>query len=156
MFYNVSDDFQNFIFFWSGDSSRVENNTVIRTRPGNATVNVVFTFRNNGFEFRNNIFVVADSLQVFGSGAYDAWNFDQLHENNLYYSVDGTSKDPVGKPLGNGEIIGNPLFVDYKNKNFRLKENSPARGKGASLGYKKDFENKPLPKTNPDIGAYQY
>lgn len=132
--FNVSDDFQQFIFYWSGDSSRIENNTVIRTRPANATVNVVFTFRKKGFIFRNNIFVIADSLKVFGSGAYDAWSFDQLHEHNLYYSIDGSSKDPVGKPLGKGELVADPLFVDYANKDYRLKKDSPARGKGSNGG----------------------
>jgi hypothetical protein len=130
--YNVSDDFQEFIFYWSGDSSRIENNTVIRTRPANATVNVVLTFRKKGFIFRNNIFVIADSLKVFGSGAYDAWSFDQLHEHNLYYSIDGSSKDPVGKPLGKGELVADPLFVDYANKDYRLRKDSPARGKGSN------------------------
>jgi len=139
--YNVSDDFQQFIFYWSGDSSRIEHNTVIRTRPANAKVNVVLTFRKKGFIFRNNIFVIADSLKVFGSGAYDAWSFDQLHEYNLYFSMDGSSPDPVGKPLGKGELVADPLFVDFANKDYRLKKDSPARGKGSD---------------GADLGALQY
>lgn len=156
VYYNVSDDFQQFIFFWSGDSSRIENNTVIRSRPKNSTVNVVFTFRKSGFEIRNNIFVVSDSLKVFGTGAYDARNFDQLHEYNLYYSIDGTSKDPVGQPLTKGEMIVNPLFVDYNQRNLELQSVSPARNAGASLGYDIDFRNRPVPAEKPDIGAYQF
>lgn len=156
IYYNVSDDFQQFIFFWSGDSSLVDHNTVIRTRPANSTVNVVLTFRKNGFQFRNNIFVVADSLQVFGSGAYDAWNFDQLHENNIYYAIDG-SYDPVGKPLGKGEFIANPQFIDDSNHNYRLQSTSPCIDKATSMDYSRDIDHHGVPYGQAaDLGAYEF
>jgi hypothetical protein len=155
--YNVSDDFQQFIFFWEGDSSRIENNTVIRTRPSNSSVNVVFTFKHNGFVVRNNIFVLTDSLQVFAGGAYDARNFNQLHENNIYHVAGKSSVDPVGKPLGKGEIIADPKLVNWKGHDFRLLPGSPAIDAGQQLGYKKDFEDKPVPAgAKPDIGAFEF
>ncbi len=129
---NISDDYQQFIFFWSGDSSKIENNTVIRTRPPNASVNVVFTFKDGGFEVRNNIFVVGHGLEVFGSGAYDARNFNQLHESNVYFSADGTSPNPIGAKPGREEVVADPKFTDPKNKNYQ--PTAPAaQNKGASL-----------------------
>lgn len=155
--YNVSDDYQQFIFFWAGDSSRIENNTVIRTKPANSSVNVVFTFKNSGYIVRNNIFVLADTVQVFAGGAYDARNFNQLHENNIYYVVDNSTSDPVGKPLGKGEIVADPKLVDWKNNNFHLQANSPAIDAGQSLGYRQDFDKKPVPAgKKPDIGAFEF
>lgn len=132
--YNVSNDYQNFIFFWDGDSSRVENNTVLRTKPANSSVNVVFTFKNNGYVIRNNIFVVANELQVFAGGAYDALNFDQVHENNLYFTVDSRFHDPIRQPLGRGEFIADPMFVDLERNDFRLRANSPAIDAGEITG----------------------
>ncbi len=155
--YNVSDDYQQFIFFWAGDSSRIENNTVIRTRPPNSSVNVVFTFKNSGYIVRNNIFVLGDSMQVFSGGAYDARNFEQLHENNIYYVAGNKTVDPVGKPLGNGEMVADPKLVDWKNNNFHLQEGSPAIDAGQHLGYKQDFDKKPVPTgKKPDIGAFEF
>ena len=61
--YNVSDDFQQFIFFWSGRDCLVEHNTVICTRPQNSRVRVVFSFFDKNNIIRNNIFVVANDLQ---------------------------------------------------------------------------------------------
>jgi hypothetical protein len=77
------------------------------------------------------------------------------HDHNLYYSA-GNS-DPIGVPVGKGDIIADPLFVDYENRNFRLKEKSPARNKGVKLGYTIDLDNYPLlGKNSTDIGAYEF
>jgi hypothetical protein len=155
--YNVSDDYQQFIFFWEGDSSKVENNTVIRTRPANSTVNTVFSFKHSGYLIRNNIFVLANGLQAFAGGAYDARNFNQLHENNIYFVVDKTITDPVGKPLGKGELVADPRFIDFKNANYHLQYGSVAIDAAQHLGYKKDFDNNKLPVgKKPDIGAYEF
>ena len=155
--YNVSDDFQQFVFFWAGDSSRVENNTVIRTKPANSKVNVVFTFKNSGYIIRNNIFVMANGLKVFAGGAYDARNFNQLHENNIYYMSDHSTADPVGQSLGKGEMIKRPFFVDFKNNDFHLLPNSPAIDCGQNLGYNQDFDNHPVPfGKKVDIGAFEF
>jgi len=155
--YNVSDDYQQFIFFWDGDSSTIENNTVIRTRPANSGVNVVFTFKNSGYVIRNNIFVLSDSLQVFAGGAYDARNFNQVHENNLYFRPSGNSLDPIGQITGKGEIIANPKFRNSEKSDFRLCCNSPAIDKGQNLGDTSDYLYNPVPSGKmPDIGAFEF
>ena len=95
VWYNVSDDYQEFIFWWSGNNSRMDNNTIIRTRPSNnGAVNTVFTMSNARFTARNNIFVVANSVQVWvtGGGNYGS----VLRENNLYYCTDNSTTDPSG------------------------------------------------------------
>ena len=77
--YNVSYDYQQFIFFWSGRDCIVENNTVICTRPQNSRVSVVFSFFDKNNIIRNNIFVVANNLQVFtGTNVYGAELYDEL------------------------------------------------------------------------------
>jgi hypothetical protein len=155
--YNVSDDYQQFAFFWAGDSSRIENNTIIRTKPANSRVNVVFTFKNSGYIIRNNIFILSDSLQVFAGGAYDAKNFNQLHENNLYYVPSGNTFHPVGQPLGKGELITDPEFRNFEKSDFRLRPNSAAIDAGQDIGYKLDFLHNPVPSgKKADIGAFEY
>jgi len=80
---------------------------------------------------------------------------DHPHDHNLYYSIG--NPDPIGVPAGKGDIVADPLFADYENRNFRLKENSPARNKGVKLGYTVDLDNYPLfGKNSTDIGAYEF
>ncbi len=159
VYYNFSDDYQQFVFFWGGNHSNVDNNTVIRTRPSkNGAVNTVFTMRNGDFTLRNNIFVVANNVQVLVSAPYNVGNYDKVvHQNNFYYSVDGSVADPCGKPLGNGEKIANPAFVNKDGFAYGLGLGSPAIGAGLNLNYSSDLFNKPIPKgTSPDLGVCQY
>ena len=158
VYYNLSDDYQQFIFYWGGNNSKIENNTVIRTKPSlNGAVNTVFTMRKGNFTVRNNIFVVANGVQVFVTAPYDVGNYNQvIHENNLYYCTDGSTDDPCGKPLGAGEIIANPHFVDINTSNYQLSSASPAVNSGIVLGYELDLDNIPLGKNQiPDMGAYE-
>jgi hypothetical protein len=80
---------------------------------------------------------------------------DQPHDHNLYFSID--NPDPIGINPGKGDIVANPLFIDYKNENFRLSKNSPARNHGANLGYAEDLDGYPVPRNSlTDIGAYEF
>lgn len=157
--HNISDDFQEFIFFWGGKDCLVENNTVLCTRPSNSRVRVVFSFAHaNEVMVRNNIFVVANGLQVFaGDSVYSADKYDQPRENNIYFSLDGSQKNPCGKLLGKGEIIADPLFVNLKGGNYHLQPGSPAVDAGVLPKTLLDFDNSPIPFGKaPDIGAYEY
>ncbi len=158
VYYNLSDDYQQFIFYWGADSSRIENNTVIRSKPSlNGAVNTVFTMRKENFTVRNNIFVVANGVQVFVTAPYDVGNYEKVvHENNLYYCTDGSTDDPCGKPLGDREMISDPGFVDIENGNYKLSSESAAINRGLDLGYELDLVNVPIEKSNiPDLGAYE-
>jgi len=157
--YNVSDDYQEFIFFWAGTNCVVENNTVLCLKPRNSRVRVVFSFANKGeVTVRNNIFVLANGLQVFGGDSvYTATKWNQPHYNNLYYVVDGTKIDPCGIPLGKGDIIADPLFIDLQNRDLHLQAGSPAVDAGVDVGQSLDFDNKPVPGGKvPDIGAFEF
>lgn len=164
--YNLSDDKNQFIGGGSMKNVRVFNNTVIRTREPNVDRFVFWTFypARNSFVVRNNIFVIPNDMKVFGPFVKPAGDVrvatrstigEHPHDHNLYYSP-GNS-DPIGVPAGKGDIVADPLFADYENRNFRLKENSPARNKGVRLGYTVDLDNYPLPgKNSIDIGAYEF
>jgi len=157
--YNVSDDYQEFIFLWSGKNCFVENNTVLCTRPQNSRVRVVFSFNEGNNIIRNNIFVVANGIQVFtGTNVYGAERYDQqIFDHNLYWSADGSREDPCGLPLGEGDLIADPRFVDLEKLNLHLRDDSQAIDAGIALGYTLDFEGNPVPSgTALDIGAYEY
>ncbi len=135
---NVSDDYQQFVAF---DTSviparyRVDHNTVIRSRRPNAcNVFAVFYYRDLGPEpqdswmtITNNIFYTPMCKVLRGTYSFKSYNFP--HSNNVFY--DG-GKDPVGYPLGPGDIIADPRFVDFFARDLRLEPGSPALGKGAT------------------------
>ncbi|MBA3631823.1 MAG: hypothetical protein H0W58_03265 [Acidobacteria bacterium] len=164
--YNLSDDKNQFIGGGSMKNVRVFNNTVIRTREPNVDRFVFWTFypARNSFIVRNNIFVIPNDMKVFGPFVKPAGDVrvatrstigEHPHDHNLYYSAG--NPDPIGVPAGKGDIVADPLFVDYENRNFRLKENSPARKKGVKLGYTVDLDNYPLlGKNSTDRGAYEF
>ena len=157
--YNVSDDYQEFIFFWEGTNCIVENNTVLCLKPSNSRVRVVFSFENeNEVTVRNNIFVLANSLQVFGGdNVYSADKWNQPHSNNIYFVVDGTQENPCGIPLGKGDMISDPLFMDLENRDLHLRAGSPAVDAGVDVDRKMDFEDNAVPQgAMPDIGAYEF
>jgi hypothetical protein len=157
--HNISEDFQDFIFFWAGTDCIVEHNTVLSIKPQNSRLNVVFSFhKENTVTIRNNIFILANGLQVFaGDSVYEANKYDQYHYNNIYHCIDGSVKDPVGKSLGKGEIISNPLFIDFERRNLRLTPGSPAVDAGTKSEVTWDLEGNKIPFGKaPDIGAYEY
>ncbi len=157
-YYNLSDDYQQFIFYWGGNNSKVENNTVIRTRPSNnGAVNTVFAMKNGDFSLRNNIFVVGNGIQVLNTAPYDMGNYEKVvHEHNLYFCNDESTTDPCGKPLNMGEMITDPGFLSWSLCDYHLNFDSPAVDAGTNLGYTLDLENKTVPQNKlPDIGAYE-
>jgi hypothetical protein len=159
--HNISDDWQQFIFFWGGKGCLVEHNTVLCRRPQNSNIHVVFTFpkgvaKNN--HIRNNIFCVTRGLQVFaGESPYYPMDYDQPHDHNLFFSLDGSVDDPIGTEPGEGDIIANPRFVNLDKLDLRLRAGSPAIDAAADAGLAIDFEGNPR-STNkaPDIGAYEF
>ena len=160
--YNLSDDTNQFIGGGSMKNILVYNNTVIRTREPNVDRYVFWTFNHDStfMIVRNNIFVVAKDIKVFGpyvkpKGHKRAMVGDQPHDHNLYFSID--NPDPIGISPGKGDIVTNPLFIDDKNENFRLRKNSPAVNHGANLGYTNDIDGYPVPRNDlTDIGSYEF
>ncbi|CAN5848256.1 hypothetical protein BH24BAC1_BH24BAC1_15740 [soil metagenome] len=161
--YNLSDDRNQFIGGGSMKEVQVYNNTVIRTREPNVDRFVFWTFYPEGTSFivKNNIFVIANDMKVFGPfkkpvGHVRTAIGDHPHEHNLYYSP--SNPDPIGVAPGKGDIVADPLFVDLENRNFRLKEKSPARNKGTVTAFNgSDLDGRLISKKRkPALGAFEF
>jgi hypothetical protein len=163
--HNVSDDYQQFIA-WDTTTRPsnflVEHNTVIRIHPENAcALFTMFYYREEGVDpdeswltFRNNVFYTA-WRPVLDNADYPC---NYPHGHNLFYTPSGSAiSDPVGYPLGPGDIIGDPQFVDFGARDLHLQPTSPAIDMGADLGYTNDYDANPVPiGPAPDAGAYEY
>ncbi len=161
--YNVCDDYQSWLGLTNVQNIRVEHNTVLRVRKHEG-YNDFFWFNehlgDNVVFLRNNIFVIGDGIPPI---YYHGDGKSQHHDHNLYYCLDrrtfedGQTFSVLGTPLGEQEQIANPMFVDFENRDLRLRAGSPAIDAGLDLGYTEDFNGNPVPYGNtPDIGAYEY
>lgn len=159
--YNVSDDYQQFIAFDTTtrpSGYRAEHNTVVRTRPENAVAvfaglyyrEVVAPPSADWLSFRNNVFSVPAAKVLRGSYTFAAFDFP--HDHNIYFG----QPDPLGYPLGAGDVIADPKFVNFPG-DLRLKPSSPAIDAGVNLGYTRDLLWNRVPTGRaPDAGAYEF
>ncbi len=75
----------------------------------------------------------------------------ELHELGMFKN-DCTR---CGASLGKNDRVGNPLFVDLGNRDYRLRAESLAVDTGADLGYKLDIDSNCIPVgAAPDMGTY--
>ena len=162
--YNISDDYQQFIA-WDTTTQPsgflVEHNTIIREHRQNATpLFTVFYYRDPGSDpdeswltFRNSIFYTTYAPVLDNSGH----PFDYPHDHNLFFAPSIGLDDPVGYPLGPGDVIADPQFVDFGGRDLHLQPSSPAIDIGIDLGYTDDFDSNPVPiGSAPDAGAYEH
>ena len=144
--FNVSYDGQSFVYMHAPCVDTVfDNNTVIRTKSfGSPLYDIVYTSF-PGILFRNNLYVGTD--QCFRGSPYKIESRVDA-QNNWFWNIDSPAK-----------CDGNPKLLDIDGEDFRLRSDSPLRGKGQNLSryYSTDFAGTPLPKTEAwDIGAYQH
>jgi hypothetical protein len=128
--YNISRDYQDFIYWWAeNSSSRISNNTIIRTDhlKGMAS-DEVFLLDGQNINIKNNIIVIRDGMwnPVFRGEEIES----AVHTDNCYWNADN-GKVNLGLPFGAGEIEADPLFVDYAGGDYHLQPDSPASGWGA-------------------------
>jgi hypothetical protein len=127
---------------------RVEHNVFYETRTTDHTV--AFwdgTATAESFAYRNNIFYLPNHQRVSNQPGF-------THDHNLYYLGGKTS---AGFVLGQGERIGDPLFVNPGGKKFQLQAGSPAIDAAVNLGYRQDFDGGTVPfGFAPDIGVFEY
>jgi hypothetical protein len=58
---------------------------------------------------------------------------------------------------GTNYVVGDPLFLDKLNYNFRLNENSICINTGKNVNITRDFDGNSIPQgVLPDIGAFEY
>lgn len=151
--YNYSDDYQWFIDGPIGRDAIIENNTVLRVLPANTDFNWCISLHHRIPEasVRNNIFVLANGVTAF------EWeNPGSSTSDNIYFSVDNSLSNPKGYILKDGEIIADPLFVNYEERDLHLQEGSPAVDMAEASRYEFDLEGNPVPQGNaPDAGAFE-
>ena len=127
---------------------RVENNVFVDMNNHEYTIGLWHGVPgSDGIQYRNNIFYIPNHKKAINQAGI-------VHEHNLYY-LGGASG--IGIPLGAGELVADPMFVDVKNDDLRLKSGSPAIDAGTRLKHTKDYAGYAVPSGNaPDIGAFEY
>jgi len=169
--YNVSDDYQQFLAFDTTTTPRryhVWHNTVLRRSPLNATsAFAVFPYLNHGprpsrlwLSIRDNVFYLPAAKALRGSYTYRAFDFP--HDHNVFTG----QEDPVGYPLGAGDVIADPLFAEdppalpgfiENPRAVRLRAGSPAINRALTRPEPVDILGRPIPRARPpDAGAIEW
>lgn len=168
--YNVSDDHQQFVAFDTTTDPtgwRILHNTVLRRSALNTTSffaslyyrEVVAPPSADWLSIRDNVFY-ADSEKVL-AGSYSYAPFDFPHDHNVY----GGQPDPLGYPLGTGDVIADPRFAaappatGFVTAPAQVTPNadSAALGRAVTRPAAVDLLGNPVPAHGRlDAGAIQY
>jgi hypothetical protein len=168
--YNVSDDYQQFLAFdttTAPSGYRVLHNTVLRRSALNTTAffaglyyrEVVAEPSPSWLRIRDNVFY-ADSQKVL-RGSYTFAPFEFPHDHNVL----GGQPDPLGYPLGDGDVIADPRFVAgipatgfvTDPSQLALRADSAAIGRAVTRPARVDILGHPIPLLRrPDAGAVEY
>ncbi|MGQ0826930.1 MAG: T9SS type A sorting domain-containing protein [Bacteroidota bacterium] len=132
------------------ENLRIENNTFVATGPGPmpspTAIGSTGTLSSTSVVLRNNIIYTENWSYIITEPAI-------VHDHNLFYKTNGSTN--IGIPLGTGEVVADPLFMNMNAKDLHLQSSSPAINAGTNLGYTSDFENNPVG-SMPDMGAYEF
>jgi hypothetical protein len=157
--YNVSDDYQQFVA-WDTTTNPsafvADNNTVVRRHDTfDSPLFDIYYYRQAGpapaaswMSIENNIFDTPYGT-VLGP-------FNFPHDHNLF-AGGANGNGPVGYPLGVGDLIAKPHFVNYDGDNLRLAAASPAIDNGAATTTATDLLGNPTGAgAGVDMGAFEY
>jgi hypothetical protein len=129
---------------------KFENNT-FHPHPSNQKAAIWFSADPSGADvsYRNNLFVLNPGQAIAMSGRTGF-----AHDHNLFWRTDGSTRR-LGLSLDVTEVLANPRLANRSARDLHLQAGSPAIQAGTSLGHANDFDDRPVPSTAPDIGAYQ-
>ena len=143
-------------------NSEVINNTIIN--PEKWVIRILQENTNEGFakcsnnSFINNVVYHGNnaanpSVNIGGNTMPETFIFS----NNVWYNHEDTYWAGPNLPTSDKNFIyADPLFNDYLNKDFSLKANSPAIGKGYNVSAPDSDFNKRKFKNPPSSGAFEY
>jgi hypothetical protein len=149
--YNVSDDYQQFIA-WDTTTTPsgylAANNTVVRSNDSSRLFDQYY-YRVSGpapasswITIRNNIFKTSASFSIF--------NFP--HDHNLF-----SPSVSIGYPLGAGDIVAEPRFLNAGTRDLRLTLTSPAVDNATTSTSSTDWYGGTVGVgLGVDIGAHEY
>lgn len=130
-----------------GTTSNIYNNLFIECALG-------IVQHTAGYALKNNIFMMDTDLVAYNSTGSEHYDYNLYSEEvtNMF----GIGRSTVAGQTGeDNSIIGDPLFYNAANGDYRLTSESPAIGEGVLLLQLKDYYNKVVGYT-PDIGVNQY
>jgi hypothetical protein len=148
------------ISFWEEVSGEVlvEHNTLVNSGRASGLY-VGGTGDRDGASFADMRMVVRNNLmdgpvQHIMWGANPLWDRRVDRRHNIYLSA------PNGFEPGPGErVMDAPetIFVDYANRDYRLRPGSPAIDAGLPAGVEQDIDGTPRPQGRaPDLGAFAF
>ncbi len=132
----------------AGQIATVLNNTLLDNRAADG--GAVFLAGSTGARILNNI-------AAFGTSGFGAANSTNIARYNCVYG--NSSNDYSGIIIGTGSIESDPLFVDWRQRNYRLRADSPCINTGdasASAGDWDIFGEPRLVGAAPEIGADEF
>lgn len=138
---NIFYDVDHAMHLRGGNAAIFENNTIVQVHPPGTGLGGALTLYadvagerpGRGAYFAGNVF--ADVPAIFNNVDRPIGHESQLRMDHNLFSAQVASQ-PIGdRPLtpldlGVENVVGEPLFVDASVADFRLTDNSPARGTG--------------------------
>jgi hypothetical protein len=138
----------------------INNTTYLNSASVHLEYSEIFTYGSNDVRIMNNILVAPVANIAAGEkpepvNLCGGKNTDVVFSHNLYFGGN------IAPTLGEGEVVGDPLFVhpsrDDKVADFHLKAGSPAIGRGITMPFSPflDLDGKPRRTAAPAEGAYE-
>ena len=157
---------------WS-DHVKIYNNVVVDAVDAFRFAGVDVSATN--IELKNNIAYNISRYFIYYIASPDN-TYSIQSDNNLFYPMSSTGfyyQNSTGSVIADFDqwkalsapnctfdpntLTKDPLFEDYENRDFHLKNLSPAIDSGVDVWFTSDFEGNPVPQGNgTDIGAFEY